>query len=153
MLEHGTRHIRELTGSACERILRNGRNSRALSRSQIRSSTNVSETILIYRGVLSTQYVCDIGNARKNKILSMWRESERGLDNTISKMVHILRLKLSGILMLWTKQPWVCRLPWKTHTPIPSKDKIRRVCAACGTYRLDGTKYVSYKFSDPVLQS
>jgi hypothetical protein len=100
MLEHGTRHIRELTGSACERILRNGRNSRALSRSQIRSSTNASETILVYRGVLSTQYVCDIGNARKNKILSMWRESERGLDNTISKMVHILRLKLSGVLML-----------------------------------------------------
>jgi hypothetical protein len=53
----------------------------------------------------------------------------------------------------WTKQPWVCQLPWKTHTPIPSKDKIRRVCAACGTYRLDGTKYVSYKFSDPALQS
>jgi hypothetical protein len=54
-----------------------------------------------------------------------------------------LTIQLKRRLFDWIKHPWVCRLPWKTHSPMPSKDKIRRVCAACGAFRIDGTKYVS----------
>jgi hypothetical protein len=54
-----------------------------------------------------------------------------------------LTFQLKRRLFTWTKHPWVCQLPWKTHTPMSSKDKIRRVCAACGAFRIDGTKYVS----------
>jgi hypothetical protein len=53
----------------------------------------------------------------------------------------------------WTQYPWVCELPWKTHTPIFSQEKVRQVCASCGSYRIDGTKYVCEVMDTTSLKS
>jgi hypothetical protein len=58
------------------------------------------------------------------------------------KNAATIEYRMRRSFALWTQHPWVCELPWKTHTPIYSQEKVRHVCATCGSYRIDGTKYV-----------
>lgn len=56
-------------------------------------------------------------------------------------------------LIRWTKHSWVRQLPWKSHTPIVTQDKVRQICATCGSYRIDGAKlwWRRHNPSDPPL--
>jgi len=56
-------------------------------------------------------------------------------------------------LIEWTKHSWVRQLPWKNYTPIVTQDKVRQICATCGSYRIDGAKlwWQRHGPSDPPL--
>ncbi|KEQ71228.1 hypothetical protein M436DRAFT_65386 [Aureobasidium namibiae CBS 147.97] len=78
------------------------------------------------------------------------RECSRVYVRKVSLQAHY---RFRRKVMKWTKHSWVRQLPWKTHTPIFTQDKVRQICATCGSYRIDGAKlwWQRHVPSDPPL--
>lgn len=69
------------------------------------------------------------------------------------KISGSISAKARARLVSWTKHSWVRQLPWKSHTPIVTQDKVRHICATCDIYRIDGAKlwWRRHNPSDPPL--